>query len=309
MPLWEAAQLVLGLCVPPLLIGHIVGTRFSWWLLGHNGRLRARRRRALVRTAGTSCRQSLLLLIVWAHLCFGLHYWLRLSAGTRRCSRSRSPRRCSCPALALAGFTSAGFGLGRDRARRRHAEVRPRARRHERRATSAARRLARGPDARLLGAARGDAARALAAHAHRRHLPAAPFVRPHHHRAGRAQHPRGAARRGHPARLGVRRARALHHLPRARRRRPGEAGGALTARSAGAGAHRRAAERAPRVPDAAARRRRRGAAAAPGCRPGRGAPPGRAAGARARRWWRCSSTCANRPSCANRACPTTRCSS
>jgi len=27
MPVWEAAQLVLGLCVPPLLIGHVIGTR------------------------------------------------------------------------------------------------------------------------------------------------------------------------------------------------------------------------------------------------------------------------------------------
>src|SRR3954466_11912655 len=33
MPAWEAAQLVLGLAVPPLLIAHIVGTRFSWYLL------------------------------------------------------------------------------------------------------------------------------------------------------------------------------------------------------------------------------------------------------------------------------------
>src|SRR3954465_6620973 len=32
MPVWEAAQLVLGLLVPPLLIAHIVGTRFSWVL-------------------------------------------------------------------------------------------------------------------------------------------------------------------------------------------------------------------------------------------------------------------------------------
>src|SRR3954470_11562494 len=36
MPFWEAAQLLLGLAVPPLLIGHIVATRFSWYLLGHN---------------------------------------------------------------------------------------------------------------------------------------------------------------------------------------------------------------------------------------------------------------------------------
>src|SRR3989440_7562909 len=36
MPVWEAAQLALGLAVPPLLIAHIVGTRFNWLLLGHN---------------------------------------------------------------------------------------------------------------------------------------------------------------------------------------------------------------------------------------------------------------------------------
>src|ERR671936_722003 len=36
MPVWEAAQLVFGLLVPPLLIAHIVGTRFSWFLLGHH---------------------------------------------------------------------------------------------------------------------------------------------------------------------------------------------------------------------------------------------------------------------------------
>ena len=36
MPVWEAAQLVLGLAVLPLLIAHIVGTRFYWLLLEHN---------------------------------------------------------------------------------------------------------------------------------------------------------------------------------------------------------------------------------------------------------------------------------
>ena len=36
MPPWEAAQLVLGLAIPPLLIAHVVGTRFTWTLLGHN---------------------------------------------------------------------------------------------------------------------------------------------------------------------------------------------------------------------------------------------------------------------------------
>src|SRR5260221_8302663 len=35
MPAWEAAQLVLGLAVPPLLVYHVVATRFNWCLLGN----------------------------------------------------------------------------------------------------------------------------------------------------------------------------------------------------------------------------------------------------------------------------------
>src|SRR5258705_1050530 len=33
-PAWEAAQLILGLAIPPLLVGHIAATRLNWWLLG-----------------------------------------------------------------------------------------------------------------------------------------------------------------------------------------------------------------------------------------------------------------------------------
>src|ERR671922_2455889 len=64
MPLWEAAQLVLGLAVPPLLIAHVVGTRFSWWMLGHTiGYERVVG--TLWSEPSTIIRQSLLLLIVW----------------------------------------------------------------------------------------------------------------------------------------------------------------------------------------------------------------------------------------------------
>jgi adenylate cyclase len=72
MPWWEAAQLALGLSIPPLLIAHIVGTRLTWTLLGHN--VDYERVVGLLWSSEWSvARQSLLLLIVWAHLCFGLH--------------------------------------------------------------------------------------------------------------------------------------------------------------------------------------------------------------------------------------------
>src|SRR5689334_652679 len=77
MPIWEAAQLILGLAVPPLLIAHVVGTRFYWLLLEHN--INYERMVGVLWSDGSAAvRQSILLLIVWTHFCFGIHYWLRL---------------------------------------------------------------------------------------------------------------------------------------------------------------------------------------------------------------------------------------
>jgi adenylate cyclase len=110
MPFWEAAQLVLGLCVPPLLIGHVVGTRFNWWLLGHTVGYE-RVVGLLWSETWNIARQSLLLLIVWAHLCFGLHYWLRLKRWYPAVQPLAFAAALLVPALALAGFYSAGFSL------------------------------------------------------------------------------------------------------------------------------------------------------------------------------------------------------
>jgi adenylate cyclase len=110
MPLWEAAQLVLGLCVPPLLIGHVVGTRFNWWLLGHTVGYE-RIVGLLWSETWNIARQSLLLLVVWAHLCFGLHYWLRLKRWYPAVQPLAFAAALLVPALALAGFYSAGFSL------------------------------------------------------------------------------------------------------------------------------------------------------------------------------------------------------
>ena len=94
MPIWEAAQMLLGLAIPPLLIGHVVGTRLTWTLLDHN--IDYERVVGLLWSSEWGItRQSLLLLIVWAHVCAGLHYWLRVrqwyqTRGTARLRRSPS---------------------------------------------------------------------------------------------------------------------------------------------------------------------------------------------------------------------------
>ena len=107
MPVWEAAQLVLGLAVPPMLIAHVVGTRFSWYLLGHHI--------AYQRIVGllwsdtwAAARQSLLLLIVWTHLALGLHYWLRIKRWYAAAQPLLFALALLVPSLALAGFAAAG---------------------------------------------------------------------------------------------------------------------------------------------------------------------------------------------------------
>jgi adenylate cyclase len=110
MPAWEAAQLILGLSIPPLLIAHVVGTRLTWMLLGHN--IDYERIVGLLWSSDWGiARQSLLLLIVWAHVCAGLHYWLRLRQWYRNLEPLAFAVALLLPAIALAGFTSAGFYL------------------------------------------------------------------------------------------------------------------------------------------------------------------------------------------------------
>ena len=110
MPLWEGAQLALGLAIPPLLIAHIAGTRLTWTLLGHN--IDYERIVGLLWSSEWSvARQSLLLLVVWAHLCAGLHYWLRVKQWYQNVQPLAFAAALLLPALALSGFASAGFYL------------------------------------------------------------------------------------------------------------------------------------------------------------------------------------------------------
>lgn len=110
MPAWEAAQLLLGLAIPPLLIAHVVGTRLAWTLLEHHVDYE-RVVGLLWSDAGAAARQALLLLIVWAHLCFGLHYWLRLRPWYPTAQPLGFAAALLIPAIALAGFAAAGASL------------------------------------------------------------------------------------------------------------------------------------------------------------------------------------------------------
>lgn len=110
MPPWEATQLLLGLAVPPLLIPHIVGTRLTWFLL-HQNIGYERIVGLLWSDAWSAARQSLLLIIVWLHLAFGLHYWLRLQRWYPAVQPAGFAAALLIPAMALAGFAAGGSEL------------------------------------------------------------------------------------------------------------------------------------------------------------------------------------------------------
>lgn len=83
MPAWELAQLVLGLSVIPLLSGHATanwGTRILfdldvnyYFTIG-----------GIFGNPWYIVRQILLIIVVWLHVCVGLHFWLRLKRWYRK---------------------------------------------------------------------------------------------------------------------------------------------------------------------------------------------------------------------------------
>ena len=112
MPLWEAAQLTLGLLVWPLLLAHALGTRGAATLLGIDVTYPLVVATLwLVREWGW-LQQILLVFVVWGHLCVGLHFWLRLRSGYRRIVPLLYPLAVLLPLLAVAGFVRAGADVG-----------------------------------------------------------------------------------------------------------------------------------------------------------------------------------------------------
>ena len=109
MPRWEAAQLLLGLAVPPLLAAHVAGTR-----LGHEwfGVTDSYTRTVLAiwhLGPHLGARQVLVLVIAWVHGAIGVHFWLRLRPWYRTASPALLAGAVLVPVLALLGFARAGL--------------------------------------------------------------------------------------------------------------------------------------------------------------------------------------------------------
>ncbi|HYT57944.1 MAG TPA: adenylate/guanylate cyclase domain-containing protein [Verrucomicrobiae bacterium] len=118
MPLWEALQLTLGLCIPPLLAVHFVGTRLTYEWYGVEDSYAKIVLTLWKLSPIHGVRQALLIVIAWIHGCIGFHFWLRLRPLYPRYAALFFMVALLLPVLALLGFAQAGreidFLIARD---------------------------------------------------------------------------------------------------------------------------------------------------------------------------------------------------
>jgi adenylate cyclase len=111
---WEMAQVVLGLCIPFLLILHVVGTRIADSVLGVDIHYVNVLIGQWLHRPWHAPLQIIALITVWIHACIGIHYWLR----TKRWYATWRPAffiyGLLLPTLALAGYISGGNQVLRD---------------------------------------------------------------------------------------------------------------------------------------------------------------------------------------------------
>ncbi|MFD1745268.1 adenylate/guanylate cyclase domain-containing protein [Rhizobium helianthi] len=77
MPWTEAAQIILGLLVPILLIDHIVSTRLASTLFYLRDNYEIVVHSLWTKAPFNGAKQALALLVIWLHGCLGIHFWLR----------------------------------------------------------------------------------------------------------------------------------------------------------------------------------------------------------------------------------------
>jgi adenylate cyclase len=107
MPFWEAAQILLGLAIPPLLTLHFLGTVATHYVFGV-GDAYDEVVLVLVSKPSYTVLQTAAVLVTWTHGCIGLGYWLRLKSWYPQARPYLFSLALLIPVLALLGFAEAG---------------------------------------------------------------------------------------------------------------------------------------------------------------------------------------------------------
>jgi adenylate cyclase len=114
MPRWEMWQLVLGLAIPILLTMHVIGTRVSELMLDTHPFYSSTLLTMWYAAPWVGMLQTTALIVVWAHACIGVHFWLRTKPWYREWIVPFRAFAVLLPTLALAGFVAAGNQTLRD---------------------------------------------------------------------------------------------------------------------------------------------------------------------------------------------------
>ena len=104
LPLWQWAQILLGVSIPYLLVTHILFTRGVESQLAYEISYKSA---FLSLWPGAALKQNLLLLLVWGHGIVGLHFWLRLRDWYPRWMPLFAVFAALVPTLAITGWMTA----------------------------------------------------------------------------------------------------------------------------------------------------------------------------------------------------------
>ncbi len=108
MPAKEAAQIVLGLLIPLLVAEHVIGVRVVSSMAGIETDYAFVVRSLWIDSPSTGAKQVVALLVIWAHGCLGLHFWLRYRDWYTSAAPFLLIGAVLVPVLALLGFADAG---------------------------------------------------------------------------------------------------------------------------------------------------------------------------------------------------------
>ncbi|RQS59877.1 adenylate/guanylate cyclase domain-containing protein [Burkholderia sp. Bp8963] len=104
----EVAQLVLGLCIPPLLANHVMNTRVALAEFGLNKGYAQLLYSFWLGSVFFSRVQLILLVVAWLHGCYGIWFWLRLKPWFDAWRSVLLSAAVLLPVLALLGFLQGG---------------------------------------------------------------------------------------------------------------------------------------------------------------------------------------------------------
>ncbi len=104
----EALQLGLGLSLPLLLVGHVVGTKVASALYADHPTYPGQLHFFFVVSPAAGVQQALALVVAWTHGCLGIWQWLRLKPWYRRAAPLLLAAAVLLPTVSLLGFLQAG---------------------------------------------------------------------------------------------------------------------------------------------------------------------------------------------------------